>query len=762
MAASPISSTETTTQPVLTDEAGLEPVDPRQSFRAALARYQTTRLVAIVEARELMSEAARPSTLATDLTAHLDSPAVVAQRIAGLAPGSRMALSLFALTETTVCSLAGLAHTLACLGVDPAPAVIPLLEQGLLALEAASDSPPIDDFARRLEQGPAHSLHLRAHPAVPRGVRVPRPEGKLASTTTLVGQIRESDGLEPILRLGAVWQRVGVEPLRQTQQGTLYKRDQERIEEDPVLSDAVSDAPESLPGLPSLWLALALRLGLLHRDPSGERIEAAGPDYWAENAFHLPQMVATSWLGLRGWRELGPGPGDPSDLGLPLAYLRPAVLLWLACLADDEWLALDDLAEHLRLLNPLWDVTSFRPELEGSSGSARRGRGRSGATDARTKNLLGSLLLGAGYTLGLVRVAEEKVTARPVVQLTSLGRYVLAMGPPPPPRPSFEHFLFVQPNLEIIAYRQGLTPQLVGRLSRFAWWTKLGAALELKLTQESIIFGLEEGLTAEQMLEVLTRHSQRALPTLVPDAIQRWTDRREQISFYTAATLMEFNSSEERDLALAAWDEAQSRTFIPVADRFLLVESADKIPTDRIRTGGSRDYRHPPEKCVSIEPDGITLTLDPTRSDLLIDAELTRIADELPVSRTLPRGSGTAPAERRYLVTAASLRRAANVGIPGSQIIEWFHRRTGGGPSPAIRLLLRSTSPTTATMTLSARRMLVLTTPTAELADGLLQHPASRDLLGARLGPTAVAVPDEHFDALRQVLVEFGLQLPPE
>ena len=69
------------------------------------------------------------------------------------------------------------------------------------------------------------------------------------------------------------------------------------------------------------------------------------------------------------------------------------------------------------------------------------------------------------------------------------------MGPPPPPRPAFEHFLFVQPNLEMIAYRQGLTPQLVGRLSRFAWWTKIGAALELKLTQESIVFGLEGGQT---------------------------------------------------------------------------------------------------------------------------------------------------------------------------------------------------------------------------------------------------------------------------
>ena len=88
-----------------------------------------------------------------------------------------------------------------------------------------------------------------------------------------------------------------------------------------------------------------------------------------------------------------------------------------------------------------------------------------------------------------------------MVQLTPLGRYVLAAGPTPPPRPTFEQFLFVQPNFEVIAYRQGLTPQLVGRLSRFAWWTQIGAALELKLTRESIVLGLDGGLTPESMLD---------------------------------------------------------------------------------------------------------------------------------------------------------------------------------------------------------------------------------------------------------------------
>ncbi len=52
-------------------------------------------------------------------------------------------------------------------------------------------------------------------------------------------------------------------------------------------------------------------------------------------------------------------------------------------------------------------------------------------------------------------------SGRRVVQLTPLGRYVLALQGPRAggrtTRPS-RHFLFVQPNFEIVAYRQGLTP----------------------------------------------------------------------------------------------------------------------------------------------------------------------------------------------------------------------------------------------------------------------------------------------------------------
>ena len=44
---------------------------------------------------------------------------------------------------------------------------------------------------------------------------------------------------------------------------------------------------------------------------------------------------------------------------------------------------------------------------------------------------------------------------------------------------------------------------------------------------------------------------------------------------------------------------------------------------------GTRDYGLPPEKCVEVDADGITLAVDLTRSDLLLEAELQRFAEPL-------------------------------------------------------------------------------------------------------------------------------------
>jgi len=162
---------------------------------------------------------------------------------------------------------------------------------------------------------------------------------------------------------------------------------------------------------------------------------------------------------------------------------------------------------------------------------------------------------------------------------------------------------------------------------------------------------------------------------------------------------------------------------------------------------------------VMVEADGVSLVLDPARSDLLVDAELTRFADEQAVSPPT-RGASSESSPRRFVVTAASLRRGLSRGLSPPQLAEWYERRTGGAIPSAVRLLL---APRTERIPLlKPRRLLVLDLPSVELLDGLLQHPVSSPWLGDRLGPKSVVIADDHLAPLQKALQELGIHLEAE
>ena len=279
---------------------------------------------------------------------------------------------------------------------EPGPEVEPLTE-----LDQISDEPPsIDDSTE--SDPPMEAVEP---------IEIEPVYEDLMPLAGSVRQVRESDGLEPILRLAAAWQRIDEGAIRQTQQGTYFKRDRERLEDDLVLAGPIADAIEPLPDMPLLWVALARAVGVVHPEAGTDRLVAADPEFWGDNAVHLPQMIATKWLALRDWHEqLGMVEPDPvTELSLP--YLRIPALLWLATVPDDAWVALDDLATLWDTLAPGWD----RPILH------EAGRiDLPGGAEA-----LGAILLGPAYQLGLVRTAEE----------SSDGRRVRAVDSPGPLRP---------------------------------------------------------------------------------------------------------------------------------------------------------------------------------------------------------------------------------------------------------------------------------------------------------------------------------------
>src|SRR5262249_46459483 len=104
----------------------------------------------------------------------------------------------------------------------------------------------------------------------------------------------EADGLEWSLRMSVVWQRLAATSLRQTQQGDLFKRDLERLREDPLLASPPAQALVEVPDQPLLAFALTRAAGLIEsRD--GEFVAERGP---SEEQPKLPTALASLFAAL--------------------------------------------------------------------------------------------------------------------------------------------------------------------------------------------------------------------------------------------------------------------------------------------------------------------------------------------------------------------------------------------------------------------------------------------------------------------------------
>src|SRR5262249_47066240 len=290
-----------------------------------------------------------------------------------------------------------------------------------------------------------------------------------------------------------------------------------------------------------------------------------------------------------------------------------------------------------------------------------------------------------------------------------------------------------------VAYRQGLTPALVARLTRFASWQSLGSACTLQLGPESVYRALEGGLTFDDILRTLEQHGTRVTPPAVVDLLRTWSNKRERISIYPSAALLEFATAEQLD-------EALRRGFpgVRLSDRLAVVASESAIDYSLFRLTASRDFTAPPEQCVALAEDGVTLTVDLARADLLLESELTRFAE--------PMGGMTGN-QRCYRLTPASLAAARASWMMVQGLEAWFLQRVGGPASAAALLLLAGGEGTPVAL----RHHLILHVPTAELADGLQQWPATGALIRERLGPTALSIAEEDVAALREQLARIGI-----
>lgn len=708
----------------------LDSIDWSQRVEQSFRRYDEP-LMRAVAARLFKPRNQWPlDDLIERSVATLENVAVVDRRVAALTPAARLVLGLIAHSRQPRWRVGSLMELLVMLGQQAElQPIVDLMEAGLLFPELPEDGSRLQSFEQWLGLAYAHHHALFAHPTVNSRVlsvdlHLPKCPGEMAAT----GGVRQADGLEWLLRLSVAQQQVAAAPLRRTQTGEFFKRDLDRLRSDPLLTASPADnlADVSDAGLLAVeWSRLA---GLI-REEEGELRAGGVPVAWEQG---LAAALASLWSSLletanwnvdHGWGG-DPGTGNP----YPSTYL--ASLLLLSNLAPDAWADAAAVEKWVHDHHPYWQAE-------------RRNRTNTkGSTPAEKNSATAGFLLGLAYQLRLVEAAKGKDGSW-LVRLSPTGRWVLGLAAEPPAAPTYPQTLLVQPNLELVAYRQGLTPALIGRLSRFAAWKNLGAACTLQLQPDTVYRALESGLTFESILQTLAQHGMRPTPESVIESMRTWANKRERLVVYPAATLFEFNSPEDLNEALARGLPAQR-----LSDRLAVVLDEASIDFRHFRLAATRDYGLPPERCVEVEDDGVTLSIDLAKSDLLLDTELGRFAEALP----------SLNGKRQYRLTPASLARGRESGVGIRNLEDWFVSRTGRVLPPAARLLLMGNLIAAPNL----RRELVLHVGTPEIADGLMQWPATRPLIQSRLGPTALVVAEEHVQQLQEQLRGLGIDVKTE
>ena len=669
------------------------------------------------------------------MCAGLTNAAMVDRRLKELPVACRQIMAIIHQSRQTRWSISVLVETLAMLGYDDGLApVTALLQSGLLLPELAPlGTDPDERSAARSRVKNIESWLTRSDP-IPVVLAPPtiakRAHGEplpieFATEANDNPRIFEADGLEWPMRLAVLWQQTLAAPLRKTQQGGFFKRDHERLRGDPLLCAAPTEALAEVPDPGFFTAALAEATGLL-RAEGAELHPGDLPGSWQSSP--LPTLLVELWNALARVSQWSPVAGaDLPEAGAAnpyaSAYLMAGVLI--AQVRDDAWVSPNTIEEWIVTRHPFW-------------------RGRKPASIG-----IATFLLGVAHTMRLLQATKNAEGAW-LVRPSPLGRWLLGGADQQPVVATFKQTLLVQPNLEILAYRQGLTPELLARLSKIATWKTLGAACTLQLEPASVYRALEMGESLPSVTQMLEGHGMKAIPTAVLDSLKTWSNKRDRIRSYPAGAIFEFASPAEMNDAIARGLQA-----VRLTDRLAIVPGENEIDYKHFRLMGTRDYTLPPEKCVEIEPDGVTLSVNLSRSDLLLDMEMLRFAEPTvapaPTSTSIARPA--AQARRYYRVTPATMLTARQQGVTLSYLEHWFVQRSGYSIPAAAQLLFAGPESPTATL----KRQFVLHVNELRLADGLQQWPRTRDIITARLGPTALVVDEANITALADRLKEANI-----
>ncbi len=697
--------------------------DPTEEIRETVSRYAEP-LLRLVAGRLFKPRIGQPLEELAEKTAEtqLNAP-VIDRRMRELPETAKLVLMLFGISRRHDWKIGHLI-TLAAANGRPEGflPVQQLLEAGLVFPRVRATDTAIEDFPAWLGTDGMLSAVVYLHPAVAaraRGLALelvpPSPTKKTSAASAPV--VPPSDGLEWPLRLMAVWQILRGGAMRVTQAGTLFKRDLVRLQSEPIVATPFADAATVVPDPGLLTFEWSTAAGLLHEEAL-ERTAVAPPEPWQRGLWPTLSSLYAAFFAIETWDpQSGYHVHESGISAVPTTALQ--LMAILSRQEATHWTNARELAEKLWEFHPAWPSTLSK--------DAQRDYGTTWVVAFFEQIALP------------LRIVEAHAEDRTHYRLSEFGRHV-TLGCPEPTAPAiFPQTLVVQPNAEVLAYRQGLTPSLLAKLSSFATWKQIGAACTLELNAEETYRGLEGGLTIAEITQTLDRFGVRSVPPNVVDLLRRWANKRERVTVYSSATLAEFATPADLDSALG-----RGLVAIRLTDRIGLTADGTDPEFKHLRLIGNRDYDAKPVRCVTIADDGVTLMVDAAQSDLLLEAEMVRLAE--------PIASETASV-RKFRMSPESVRRALALGTNLEEFDRWFISRAGLPMPAAGRLFVIAAK----SLPLIATRKLVVQLPTDEIADGIMQWPETRQWIHERLGPTAVVIEQIHYATFVAKVESLGL-----
>jgi hypothetical protein len=491
--------------------------------------------------------------------------------------------------------------------------------------------------------------------------------------------------------------------------------------------------------------------------------------------FEAPYSAqAAAWI--RGYRALtrwteyvpqGMWLEEEDESGLTkFSSMRAALLIALAALPDaTAWYRLADLSEemydrigeyfslgHFQHFYAPYNATPeqiVKKRAEWQKELYKRWR-------EAEQSWIACAMTGPLFHLGLVAVsreAGEKKTGPTLFRLTPLGRAVLYDSFRPagettaaalPAAVQDGTCWVVQPNFEVVVYLDRASAARLAFIERIAARKPSSGATALyHLTRDTVYAALESGIEPGALLETLRRGCDYPLPENIRQTLADWAARREQLTVYRVANVLEFADQHTRDAALAK----KPGGGVAVGERYILLSGQQRGRVLSAQVSRTVDYLSPPVRCLKVSEEGDVEVVH-QRADLLVQGELSAWADA-------DSANGG-----RWSITRHSVQKAVSAGWTADSIINNLKQRLQHDLPPLLFVAIRAwagmrTLPTTVALATD----LVLQVADLEVARAIASSPLLQPYLRGRLGRQTFLVKHETVEAFRARLAEFGLQV---